>query len=189
MRTATILLHHVKYRAAHAEISEIDDHTMETSELARVHFGRWGPCRASCGSGWQERPLLCSALPGYLAEAWQCSGADMQQAPTSSPCRCLHLLPGKTMPRCHADGSFRCSTLPRARGPHTSSCLEKGSFVMAENKAGASRARCSCQSVTMQYAPKVHVCRGLTGLSRNVRAGGIDARPASQHPGPSRSCR
>ena len=60
--------------------------------MPRVQSGPWQACSASCGSGWQERSLLCSAFPGYLTEAWHCAGVGMQSALTSSPCRLVHLL-------------------------------------------------------------------------------------------------
>ena len=57
-----------------------------------MQAGPWQACSSSCGSGWQERPLTCAALPGYLSEAGQCSAAGMQTASTSNPCRSASML-------------------------------------------------------------------------------------------------
>ena len=71
----------------HAEITEVADLGMDASPAAAVVKGPWGACDASCGSGWQERSLVCAALPGYLSEAWQCTAAGLQSTTNSAACR------------------------------------------------------------------------------------------------------
>jgi hypothetical protein len=70
-----------------AEITEVAGLGREASPAAVVVSGRWGACDASCGSGWQERSLVCATLPGYLSEAWQCTAAGLQSTASSAACR------------------------------------------------------------------------------------------------------
>ena len=84
--------HQASIGTACAEIMEAGSSGAEGTSLASVQAGPWQACSSSCGSGWQERPLTCAALPGYLSEAGQCSAAGMQTAPTSNPCRSASML-------------------------------------------------------------------------------------------------
>ncbi|KAK9845882.1 hypothetical protein WJX81_005075 [Elliptochloris bilobata] len=54
---------------------------------ASTWVGPWGDCGASCGGGWQARPLLCAPAPGLLGEAWQCAGGGISRVPASQPCQ------------------------------------------------------------------------------------------------------
>lgn len=78
---------------------------------AAVLTGPWQQCSSSCGGGWQERAVLCAAAPGFLGEAWQCSGQGLTSTPTSTPCRYM----------------FRPSTNHSLfSGPHMHPCISWG---------------------------------------------------------------
>lgn len=61
--------------------------------LVSVWAGPWQQCSSNCGGGWQERALLCSSAPGYLAEAWQCYGSGIMSTLAAMPCRCSFFAP------------------------------------------------------------------------------------------------
>lgn len=71
----------------HTEITQVANVGVDASPAAAVVKGPWGACDASCGSGWQERSLVCAALPGYLSEAWQCTAAGLQSTTSLAACR------------------------------------------------------------------------------------------------------